>query len=614
MDTEGFVRWALDDARTVEERYTVELLVEDLVRHWHSKNQTGKHERWELQHERDRQRFLNPAYEPVYSEESLRRAAEIIPEKTYWHHYHFEHRPIRDLKAFRFLTALEHLVLNVEATDLSPLLDLPRLRILSFSSLVCEDYRPLARCASLRELTLNPHYNIHRAPVNWPDVSGLENLTQLECLHLTGNLLAFKPGIAWPNVRRGTLHCAPLAARNVRDLPQFPACEFLTLEGVDRLDGIQQFPRLRNLTLTGRVRDFAPLEALRELTWFTCNAAEPLDVSPLTRIPKLHYLAFKSHHNYTIDKAKPRDFSPLAEAPNLRELHVEGCPPVDTEVAGLNAGLTPCDDLYLLPNARPVPPSLKIILAEKPERLRGGIHRAPDEPELIDDGLRECENKWVERFVARTLSRRLGSADWGKINGSATNRSFIVWIESFGVVEKLPEILDGVRETLSRLRHDYQAAIFIALKAPKLESTPAHRQLEKQFQDEQNEAEHERRQQEHREYLERLHRFELKKQEGSAVKPEEFAAPAPLPLPPPPWERDEDEEDDSDTGSSDVAVKKKPDPPPSWGDDEHPLAENYSLMGWVTLTEARFEKRDHALVAYLMRRQPDVIVPDEEKK
>ena len=29
MDTEAFIRWALDDTRTVEDRYTVELLVEN---------------------------------------------------------------------------------------------------------------------------------------------------------------------------------------------------------------------------------------------------------------------------------------------------------------------------------------------------------------------------------------------------------------------------------------------------------------------------------------------------------------------------------------------------------------------------------------------------------
>src|SRR5207249_907431 len=84
MDTEAFTRWALDDARTVEERFTVELLVEESVHTWHLRHETGKYERWETKRERDRQRLLNPAYQPSYSEESLRRAGEILAGQTSW--------------------------------------------------------------------------------------------------------------------------------------------------------------------------------------------------------------------------------------------------------------------------------------------------------------------------------------------------------------------------------------------------------------------------------------------------------------------------------------------------------------------------------------------------
>ena len=48
MDTEGFLNWALADARTIEERYTVELLVEEALQQWHVRHQTGKFESWEV--------------------------------------------------------------------------------------------------------------------------------------------------------------------------------------------------------------------------------------------------------------------------------------------------------------------------------------------------------------------------------------------------------------------------------------------------------------------------------------------------------------------------------------------------------------------------------------
>src|SRR3954463_13226457 len=42
-DPEVFIRWALDDARTLEERYTTELLIERLEDWYNAVHQTGKH-------------------------------------------------------------------------------------------------------------------------------------------------------------------------------------------------------------------------------------------------------------------------------------------------------------------------------------------------------------------------------------------------------------------------------------------------------------------------------------------------------------------------------------------------------------------------------------------
>ena len=142
------------------------------------------------------------------------------------------------------------------------------------------------------------------------------------------------------------------------------------------------------------------------------------------------------------------------------------------------------------------------------------------------------------------------------------------------------------------------------------EPTPAQVELEKQFRDEQEEADWERRQQEQKEYLERLHRYELKKQLGAKIKPEEFVPPPPAPLPDPPWEGDEE---DDELSWGDVAVKKKPDPPPSWLDDEHPLADHYRLMAHLTLSEVWFMPHHRDIAVYLMGREPDMEIPEETK-
>src|ERR1017187_307337 len=166
MNQEAFIAWALDDARTVEERYTVEMLVEEMIGHWHVVHNTGFHEGWEARHERNRQRYFNPAYVPGYSETDLRRAVEVWPErKSWWLSPPYQTRPIRDIAALRFFTHLEEIKIGgSEITDASPLVELPNLRLVEFNSSVCEDFRPFARCTQLRSLSLV-------LQVHWPGLA-----------------------------------------------------------------------------------------------------------------------------------------------------------------------------------------------------------------------------------------------------------------------------------------------------------------------------------------------------------------------------------------------------------------------------------------------------------
>src|SRR5207245_6206725 len=131
---------------------------------------------------------------------------------------------------------------------------------------------------------------------------------------------------------------------------------------------------------------------------------------------------------------------------------------------------------FLTPKARSLPRLRMIVAPHQKRPIRPTPHRGPDEPDLIDAGLRECEGRWVERFVARTITEALGHADWGKTNISADERAVGATIESFGVVEKLPEIIEAMRTALARLRYDYEASVMIALISPRPEATPAQEQ------------------------------------------------------------------------------------------------------------------------------------------
>ena len=219
----------------------------------------------------------------------------------------------------------------------------------------------------------------------------------------------------------------------------------------------------------------------------------------------------------------------------------------------------------------------------------------------------------MSRYLTRVVTEGLDDPDWGSAGCDAATRAFHATVESYGVVERFAEIVHWLRVAISRLRHEYRGQIMICLKVPPLKASPAQREMERKFRDAQDAAEFENRQRERAEYLERLHRHELKKQEGMPIKPEEFAPGDALPLPPPPWESDHEDDDDAE-GEGGVAVKEKPDPPPSFDDGEHPLADNYRLMVQLSLAEAWFAPHHRDLAIYLMRRQPDLDIPDEKKE
>jgi hypothetical protein len=632
MDAEAFVSWALDDARNTEERYTTELLCERGVSWWRSRRNIYRRETLDDIMARNRERKLNPAYEPHYTEDDLRKTAEVFADLKDW--YMHSDRPVRDVSALAFFPSIESVNIHVccYLSDVSPFAKLPRLRSLhlgapgsNFHHFMCRDFTPLARCSALRHLALG-------FDARWPDFTGLDSLTQLEVLTLSGNLLALPRGMSFPGVRVCTFHCQPLGARNVADLPQLPDCEFLTLSGVDQLDGIEKMP-LRNLTILGPFESFQPLLALHRLT---CLAVRPQihsdpehmprDVSPLVHLPSLRCLEFGHMH---CEMDLPRDYSPLTDAPALRELTVKHCPPVQLEVATINAALPPCDDLFAPCEPKPLPPLRMIIGPPAKHPTAPTEHRDPDETGLLDLGLRAHEERWITAWLQHFISSRLGHSDWGKATGTAISRCLALEIHSFDCVGKLPRILDFAREAMTRLRPGYDhASLSIYLRVPPPEDTPAMKALEEKFERERDEWESEQTERDRREYLERLHQLELKKQEGAEIVPEEFSPTEKGESPIPPWREpeeaddedgefdpdddDDDEGDEGDEGDGDVGVKEKPRIPASWLDDEHPLADQYRLSARFTLEEVWFPNHFRTLAIQLMGREPDEEFPEEK--
>lgn len=619
VDTEAFVNWALSGERTLEERYTTELVVEKGVDRWNSQRGVFNVHKFDQMRERQRQRALNPAYEPQFSEESVRRAAEGLALIKEWSEFcSHDDRPVRDMAVFGFLTNLESVSLHhCEVADVSPLARLPRLRSLHFSSTACRDLRPLARCTGLRDLQL-------KLMRHWPDVSGVADLPEVESLLLEGNLLVFERAV-WRKVRFAVLRCSPLEARNVRDLPQLPACEFLSLGGIESLEGIEAFSQLRNLTIESGPESFEPLAGLKHLTCLTAKEHEPIEVTPLSRVPGLQYVCFNTWNKHRLRPVKPRDLAPLVEAPVLRELQVVGNPLLETEAAAIQAGLPGWGDLHLLPEPRPLPPwrLLAWPAAKIPQDL--AVNRLPDEPEQIDLGLRRRELRWAGDFLRRAIDRKLGTSDWSDFEGredhhqdyhphivSPTNRSLYVEFHSYGLLEKMPLAVEAIRETISRLRGDYRVLFQVSLKVPRLKRSAAQIKLEEKFQREQEEEEWERERKEREDYLERLHRYELLKQEGRKIDPDDFAPDGSQPLPASSEDEEDEDENDGADDDGEVAVKEKPDPPPMLDDGEHPLAMQYYLLATITLGECYVFVGRRSLAEYLFQRPCDEVIEEEK--
>jgi hypothetical protein len=314
----------------------------------------------------------------------------------------------------------------------------------------------------------------------------------------------------------------------------------------------------------------------------------------------------------------------------LREVQVVGNPILETEAAAIQAGLPGWDEMYLLPEARPLPPMRLLAWPSAKLPRIPEVSRLPDEPEQVDLGLRKRELDWAGRLLRRAIDHKLGTTDWCERGDgshsyhddfhphiiSPTNRSLSVHFESYGLIEKIPLAVEALRECVARFRGEYHVHFWVRLKAPRRKMTKAQKELEKKFQREQDEAEHQRAWKEREEYLERLHRYELKKQEGIKVDPGEFAPGEREPLPEPPWEREEEgDNDEEDGGGENVAVKKKPEPPPSpWDDDDHPLSDQYSLMANFTLTECYVHSRDASLAEYLFRCRCDEVIEEEKEE
>ena len=108
MNSESFILWALDGARTVEERFTLELLVEQGVSYWNAQHKIYCAYNWEARRNWNASaRSIPPISRNSANGMSAARPSVCIFSRSWWNTRSADERQIRDLKAFAFLTELE---------------------------------------------------------------------------------------------------------------------------------------------------------------------------------------------------------------------------------------------------------------------------------------------------------------------------------------------------------------------------------------------------------------------------------------------------------------------------------------------------------------------------
>ena len=194
---------------------------------------------------------------------------------------------ISDLTPLAQCTGLVQLCLaNNAITDLSPLAACGELQELTVSGNPVSDFSPLAQCAKLSGLNAGA-----TALTDLQSLSGLDNLTLLQ-LHDIEKLEDISTLSALPKLR--TLFLRPVTAPQLETILSLSEIRELFLwhvQGMADLTPLAQLPHLTYLFL--HQDTLASLEGagdLAQVQTLQILCAPPLDLSPLTEMPKLSTL------------------------------------------------------------------------------------------------------------------------------------------------------------------------------------------------------------------------------------------------------------------------------------------------------------------------------------
>lgn len=478
------MKWALDAKRTVEEKFSVQLLVEHCAKELFP-------QRWETQLKRREARRYNAAWVPELDAEAVRMTAGKLEEVAGYPVRGDGDRALRDFEILRFLPNVKAVGVGNDATDLEMLRHVPGLEKLSVSGAVMdisglrhvpcltelyvgglrlEDYRPVALCRKLRSVQVQCSFS-------WPRIEGWEALVELEDLYWTGSALGFLSVKRLPALRKMTLHCGhPNGEGGLRDftqLPEMPELRLLDARYFFYLDGIERCPKLINAVIAGPIVSAAPVAALPELTHLVLRSDCLEEVRSLAACPALHQLH--------VTGKRPQDFTPLAEAPQLREVCVTGCETAQVDLDMLRVVLPDWDDYFATPEPRALQELEQVFCpgGTGDPRWPRGEYPGNTTDWQANPAFRHNEHAWVARRLQAALDAQGMTRDEGyrmdtyhvpkpeagkppaKFEGGAGdgNRVITLWLLGTRTIGRLSGIVECLRPALAGIAHPWAVAI-----------------------------------------------------------------------------------------------------------------------------------------------------------
>lgn len=435
MSTNKFSEYALSSGLSPDEIYTIELLI-DYVRY--KIDPKYRDEESDLGEARER-----PDYQPHFPKH-LAIPAGIELQKLPWvslQRVRRLERPVRDLRALRFLPELSELILiDNEVTDISPLAACSKLKRLNLGQNPIRDLSTLASCPTIEVLELDG------APIT--DFAVLGSMPKLRSLRISiDQIPAFTRLKKLPHLEK--LELGLKTFRSFEGFPEMPELRKIYNAHVDSLQGLEKFPKLQNLYLSGQFTSLEPLRALKALTHLYISGSRVQSLEPLKGLSALRDLCVNTD-------AREVDLSPLHALPALHEVRVGGQGGKPSALDRLRKTLPSWDVEFLAATPRHTPSlNLEVVDRETFDVYNTKIPFNRSDSDT-NEALLQSELEWLDGRIEGVLQVDFEKDDdysmpfrW---NGA---RSRTVVLLSDRAVAAFPRLVLGIQKVLCQATKDW---------------------------------------------------------------------------------------------------------------------------------------------------------------